>query len=614
MYFTSTDNRGMLGFVRRLGGVFLVLVLVVMGIVSDTNVARADPHAIFYTAIGQQQLFFNVLAALDQADYVETSLAREQKRGAREQEAAEPQFVRESLSGARLTVATELKQDRAGQSASDPSQPGEPALVNRQVTLEGADLYTDQLVRQFGAESARRNAAAELLQALCENGFGIEGCDNDASSTNLTNLEKVMMEVQRKEAMVVDPLSWAGLPYLNGAWAALNSGNQVRNIDNPHPDNVDPLGGPATPTLSDEEYRAGKKLMPEVFGSAPMAYSAEIAAWRDFVRRQTLSFGSDNEMGHRRMLEGALKGVDDLFAPTKPARYPYQEYILDANGNLLGFVGLTDDPSICGNVRTCLNPNAPSWSARWDTPQMTVASYDKIVSDMVATGSRRIGEIASNAATRIEQQQKVMMSDGVLAKTSLKEHPAAILYPNPISLSSYGELSVNIDTPVAAREASIYAIPNVLGMLATSQEASSLEGLDIPGSVQLVKRAGGSGSQLPQCNNNVDDEGDGYIDYPQDPECVSYADTSESLPGLQSSVGNSGPQVAGALDLLFDSSATSTSGNFFNFDEEKRETSPSANIISPILEFGARHALRVLTAGDWRESTTAGVTCGFTCD
>lgn len=33
--------------------------------------AFADPHAVFYTDTGQKQVFFNVLAALNQADYVE---------------------------------------------------------------------------------------------------------------------------------------------------------------------------------------------------------------------------------------------------------------------------------------------------------------------------------------------------------------------------------------------------------------------------------------------------------------------------------------------------------------------------------------------------------------
>lgn len=38
------------------------------------KVALADPHAMFYTDKGQQQVFYNILAALNQADYVEPPL------------------------------------------------------------------------------------------------------------------------------------------------------------------------------------------------------------------------------------------------------------------------------------------------------------------------------------------------------------------------------------------------------------------------------------------------------------------------------------------------------------------------------------------------------------
>jgi len=146
----------------------LVLGLVALSMTADVRDAWADPHGIFYTAIGQQQLFFNVLAALDQADYVETAFDREARRKAREAVSAEQPFAKETESGGRFTKETEVASD-----SGYLTQPGTPTLLNRAVTLDGADLYTDQLVREFGAESARRNAAAELLQTLCAYGFGI---------------------------------------------------------------------------------------------------------------------------------------------------------------------------------------------------------------------------------------------------------------------------------------------------------------------------------------------------------------------------------------------------------------------------------------------------------
>ena len=543
-----------------------------MGVAGDTSVARADPHGIYYTAIGQQQLFFNVLAALDQADYVETALARENRREAREALYADQPFVRESESGARYTVETELEQNQAGYSPGDPTTPGEPALINRQVTLEGADLYTDQLVREFGAESARRNAAAELVQMLCENGFGFDQCDYDKSDKN--ELQKHIIETRRSAATLLDPLAWATLPYWNGAWAALSSGNNnERTIPNPHPYNVNPLGGTNT-LLTDEEFRAGKILWPDIFGFAPVAYSPEIAEWRKFIELEEAGLTPYNEEHHEALLKDMLSGVKKQYGPGESVKYPYQELkFVDSDGTIQ-LVGLNYSSSFCGNSIPCLDPgNAPDWSIAKE-PGMTMTKYMIAVSDMEVAGAGRVNDIAAEATQRIALQLKKIEDEGVLAKTTLQPH--SVIAPNfpGISLSNYGELTLNVDTPVAASEASIYGIPNVLGMLATSQQASALEGLDIPGAINLVKRPVSSGAS--------------------------------STPSPGAFLPNTSGQVAGALDLLFNENTT--------FDDTKGGTSPSANLISPILEFGARHALRVLTAGEWRESTTAGYSCGFTCD
>ena len=37
-----------------------------------------------------------------------------------------------------------------------------------------------------------------------------------------------------------------------------------------------------------------------------------------------------------------------------------------------------------------------------------------------------------------------------------------------------------------------------------------------------------AGSRPPQCNDGVDNDGDGLIDYPNDPECTDENDNSES--------------------------------------------------------------------------------------
>ena len=49
----------------------VVLGLLAIIVVTKPRFALADPHAMFYTDRGQEQVFYNVLAALNQADYVE---------------------------------------------------------------------------------------------------------------------------------------------------------------------------------------------------------------------------------------------------------------------------------------------------------------------------------------------------------------------------------------------------------------------------------------------------------------------------------------------------------------------------------------------------------------
>jgi len=50
---------------------FALFATIVIMVIIKPQFALADPHAMFYTDRGQEQVFYNVLAALNQADYVE---------------------------------------------------------------------------------------------------------------------------------------------------------------------------------------------------------------------------------------------------------------------------------------------------------------------------------------------------------------------------------------------------------------------------------------------------------------------------------------------------------------------------------------------------------------
>ncbi len=164
--------------------------LLIFGVIKP---AYADPHAMFYTSIGQQQLFFNTLAALDQADYVETSGERTrllQERAAAGQAPENHPTVKETR--------------------SDLSN-----ILTRGVTLEGHDLWTSYQYFQLALESKRRVATAELMRKYCQHSVGIVGCDpSDADN------------LKREEALIggTDPVSYENKPVTRGVFAALTSG------------------------------------------------------------------------------------------------------------------------------------------------------------------------------------------------------------------------------------------------------------------------------------------------------------------------------------------------------------------------------------------------------
>lgn len=165
--------------------------------------ATADPHAVFYTAIGQQQLFFNMLAALNQADYVEPAKGLDSKS-------------RESLLKKRETAGF-------GQETSETAKATETelaGLVSRPITLEGQDQWTQELMHLYALESARRDDMAQIIKVFCERGFGIEDCDPQKAKEDP---EKA--KYNKNAAFVHDPTKTLGTdPFYRGSVAAAISG------------------------------------------------------------------------------------------------------------------------------------------------------------------------------------------------------------------------------------------------------------------------------------------------------------------------------------------------------------------------------------------------------
>lgn len=174
--------------------------------------AYADPHAVFYTDRAQEQFFYNSLAALNQADFVEPSLSdgtgrtREELLGRRSAAVAQNQPVTPPKQGQSENFIQE-QNPLITQTHTDL-----PAILSRSVTLEGNDLWTAYLVNQFALETATRRSTSELARIFCERGLGRVGCSSEPKAQ------------QQESAFITKPASLVGELKV-GASAALSSGD-----------------------------------------------------------------------------------------------------------------------------------------------------------------------------------------------------------------------------------------------------------------------------------------------------------------------------------------------------------------------------------------------------
>jgi hypothetical protein len=209
--------------------VVLVVVVAVAGILVWPRPAKADPHAVFYTAIGQRQLFLNFLAALDQADYVEPAvgdLSREEldkKLKAADQIAT----VSETLDATKTDLA---------------------AVVSRLITLDGTDLWTNYLAYQIASGSAQKANTNAYIEELCARALGrythpADKTQQQAVKSLCDNHAPVgQAVVDRKRAFVVDPQERSGLAYRN----ALNGVYSSRSTDSDYQEYLKHLDDPKT--------------------------------------------------------------------------------------------------------------------------------------------------------------------------------------------------------------------------------------------------------------------------------------------------------------------------------------------------------------------------------
>lgn len=193
---------------RKLYIHFAVAFVALAGLIAAPNVAHADPHALFYTAIGQRQLFFNVLAALDQADYVEPAtgpLSRQELQNKRDERLrTEAAAIQKGFNLVEDPLAKETKTTLS-------------ALLSRNVTLEGNDLWTTYLAHQYALDVARVAGAEDYVDnVLCKLVLGRKDCS-----------EKSADVAKRGFNIIKNPVEWASLPATHGWLAALITGTPL---------------------------------------------------------------------------------------------------------------------------------------------------------------------------------------------------------------------------------------------------------------------------------------------------------------------------------------------------------------------------------------------------
>jgi len=138
---------------------FVGLATIVLGLSAFPKIAFADPHAVFYTDRAQEQLFFNVLAALNQADYVEPPDQPPIRSDARL-----GQFIRtgQYIPDFRESERTARRNPDGTIQVSPPLESSEalsvelPRIRVRQVTSDDGDVYfRERMERRARSEELR---------------------------------------------------------------------------------------------------------------------------------------------------------------------------------------------------------------------------------------------------------------------------------------------------------------------------------------------------------------------------------------------------------------------------------------------------------------------------
>lgn len=157
---------------RHFRTLFLLGVLLMLGaLLLRPGEVLADPHATFFTDRAQEQLFYNVLAALNQADFVEPPRNNDGSPPIRSVERigdyiATGRFLPPQPSPA-LTPVRDVSGNIIGFDHFPPSEPEEreplPRIRVRQVTSDDGDVFYRESLQRRALVEAQRTELSNLL-------------------------------------------------------------------------------------------------------------------------------------------------------------------------------------------------------------------------------------------------------------------------------------------------------------------------------------------------------------------------------------------------------------------------------------------------------------------
>lgn len=439
---------------------FPAILLGVLLLFGQVNQAWADPHAVFYTATGQQQLFFNVLAALDQADYVEPA---------------------ESTTGTPAGLSrAELLKDRTAagfgaetDTALKATKTKLAGVVTRSITLEGNDLWSSYLTLQFALEVTRRRNTDEIVRIFCERGLGLPNCEN-------TNKDVAKKIEKQEQAYVRDPNKVTANPTLRGSFSALLSGLPGQQED-------------ARETL--------KETVGDNEPSLPLAYDSAIADWWKAAQRNK----GANVAAH-----AALATMLTHYpVPVNGAIWDYVDVKDNGGVELKSHNDLVAQGILPSSFTATANAQDPAETFPLDPD--TLNGHEALVA-MALNNSAGLRSSAEAAAERYEAQTDETTVDGAVPDVSLNTSAG--------NDKDIGEIGILVKTPAHAKVAVTKAVTE--GVLDAEQNTKFVvtDSENTPGTVQSVERQvnekekqalGTSGAGSPQVSGATTQQPAGAI-------------------------------------------------------------------------------------------------------